>query len=197
VTLERLKLFEAELYDAARRVADPAAPLQPGEWCIWCPAVSRCPAMADYVRETARADFLVDELPKPELLGLPVLVKVIERKKAIERWLQAVEDYIRDKLERGETVPGVKVVSGRPRRYWKNESEVEARLKSVGFVPEEIFIEQIRSPAQIETLLGRKEFEEFLGDLVELRAGVVVAPESDPRPAVTQFDVMPDADPGL
>jgi hypothetical protein len=95
-------------------------------------------------------------------------------------------------LARGEKVPGRKLVETvvRGNRKWANEEEAVSALKAYG---DEIFKQDLKTPAQIEKLLSanglsKQEREEIVAPLVtrETTTKLIVVPESDERPSVEE-----------
>src|SRR3546814_16725691 len=64
--------WAVELVDAAKRTARPDAPLNPGEWCKFCPAAPTCPALRQKALDVAKAEFAEDgALVLPDVSTLP------------------------------------------------------------------------------------------------------------------------------
>src|SRR3546814_20659010 len=65
--------WAVELVDAAKRTARPDAPLNPGEWCKFCPAAPTCPAFRQKALDVATAEFAEDgALVLPDVSTLPL-----------------------------------------------------------------------------------------------------------------------------
>jgi hypothetical protein len=193
---------------AAARTREQDAPLQDGEWCRFCPAMARCPQVKQSSLELAKLQFApVTEPVSPETLRLPVptsneeLSRVLFYAPVIDAWLREVEAESQRKLERGEIVPGHKLVRKRANRQWKDEKAVVDALETLG-LPEDEYLKprELKSPAQIEKLkaLGKPKFrEEFVADrAIKPEGGLTIAAQTDPRPAVpppilTQFAPIP------
>jgi Protein of unknown function (DUF2800). len=73
------------------------------------------------------------------------------------------------RLEAGETVPGFKLVAKRATRKWVSEKQVETWLwDEKGMRAEEMYEpQQLRSPAQIEKLVGKKNLPQVHQEGVE------------------------------
>jgi len=57
ISIDDLALFANELLEAARATLDPAAPLQPGGHCRFCPAKAVCPALYEQTQQIAASEF--------------------------------------------------------------------------------------------------------------------------------------------
>lgn len=188
LTVSELMEFAVELLDAARKTQEPDAPLVAGDWCRFCPAAGVCPARRDYALAVAQQEFaLAEEFvpPPPDTIPIEELAAMAKKFYILRDWMNASEAAIRARLERGDDVPGFKLVAKRPVRRWIDEDKVEEVLKQEGYETEEIYTLELKSPAQVEKLLKKKKFGQTLGSLVKKESsGYNVAPDTDPRPAL-------------
>jgi hypothetical protein len=188
-----------ELLDWSIRIAEalaateePDAPLVAGSWCDWCPAAAVCPENTRRSLAVAQADFedLSEKrvnLPAPERLSREDLGVVLDGLPLLEAWAEAVRKYAYAEAEAGHTIPGHKLVNKVARRKWRDETEAAGRLVGDLFLGEDAYTApKLKSPAQIEKLLGKKHFAERLADLAPaVSSGTTLVPNSDRRPAVT------------
>ena len=86
-------------------------------------------------------------------------------------------------LERGERVPGWKLVEGRSTRKILREDDARAVLRQAGFTSADYDKVELRGITDLTRLVGGAEtFNTMLGDLVERQPGKpALAPEDDPR----------------
>jgi len=189
--IEPFELVEwsADLLDAMRRTLDPKAPVVAGDHCRFCAAAGLCPALASRALAVAEADFQDDALtapPAPDTLTPEQIGRVLSHAGLIERWLDAVRAHATGMLERGEPVPGWKLVAKRATRKWDGEDPaVMAALRETGLSEDEAAPRKTISPAQAEKLVGKPAFRDRLGALVvQESTGATLAPEHDKRPAV-------------
>jgi hypothetical protein len=101
-------------------------------------------------------------------------------------------------LDAGQEVPGFKLVERRANRAWTDEAETIARLHAQGFERDDIGDWELKSPAQIEKLLGKKAFKNTMADtVIKKSSGLKMVPESDAAPAVNrlaasnEFGILP------
>jgi hypothetical protein len=87
-------------------------------------------------------------------------------------------------LQSDKPVTGWKLVAKRGVRKWADEGQAAQALNELGVNP---VVETVISPAQAEKLL--KAVKQKLPDdlVVSVSSGDTLAPESDPRPTVSQF----------
>lgn len=180
--------FSADLLDAARatEAADPKA-VAGDKQCRWCPAArvpGRCPeleqrqavVMADHFDNLDARSYSVYKLSEA-LVMLPLL----------EARIEAIRSFAYGEAEKGVEIPGFKVVEKRAVRRWKSEDEVKSRVLHN---PEFYTLPKLKSPHQIEQIVGKKVFAEKMADLTEkVSSGHTLAPADDPRPAVKLLTV--------
>lgn len=182
---DELIAYAAELMEAARATQQPDAPLNPGAHCRFCPASGVCPAQLARAQAVARTEFATVEAmpPAPSTIPEELFVDMLGKLHILEDWMKAMRAHAMGRLERGEHVPGYKLVATRPTRYWIDATETTEWLKAKGYAPDEYEERKLKSPAQIEKLVGKKSMPT---DLVEKRSsGRTMVPEGDKRPALT------------
>ena len=186
--------------------------LNPGEdQCRFCRVRATCPALADKALKAAAAVMpdvsdgkgmapdLTDKLVRdPSTLSPEELTYVLDHEKLIQGWLNAVHQHARDKLLRGEEVPGWKLVHGRSSRSWKDPEEVQKELQGKSFkdgkriTKKDLFTEQLISPAQAEKKLKPRRKPERWQQVEALigksEGKPVLAPVSDSRPAIARAE---------
>lgn len=185
IPLEELLAFAAELMDAARATTAPDAPLAPGSHCRFCPASGVCPAQLERAQAIAQVEFAslpVDRPPAPETLPPAVLADFLSKLPILDDWIAALREHGRLILERGEHLPGYKLVAKRATRRWVDEAETRQWLESQGYREEEILKSELRSPAQIEKVVGKKRLPTEM--VASVSSGTKMVPASDPAPAV-------------
>lgn len=179
--------FADDLLEAAHRTLNPQSETKVGPWCRWCRAQPVCPAQKAHAASVAQLDFAVDEEPpKIETLSMEELLHIMERKPIIEAFLTSVAQYLEGELNAGRPVPGYKIVAKRAMRRWiEDESRVLRTLEDMGIGREDVCTYELKSPAQVEKIVGKSAMQQNLGDLVEKKSsGTTMAPEADSRPAV-------------
>lgn len=183
---ETVRTFKKELFAAAEKTLAEDAPLAAGDWCRFCKALPVCPAQRKLAVEVAQSEFDVVEaptFPAPELLTEEQLSNVLAVSPTVEEWFRSVRQYITNKLERGEEVPGWKLVAKRATRKWKDETEADGTLTALGLDEDTRFTRKLVSPAQAEKAL--KTIKQKLPENLVSKesSGFNLAPDSDPRPA--------------
>jgi len=183
-----LILWGEQLMEHARatQAADPEFNI--GSHCKFCKASGLCPKLRDESFALAQVEFSAERTaqpPAPRDLSPDELGRVLVQADVIEHWLKAVRGHVHSMLERGEAVPGVKLVQKRAMRKWINEKNAAEFLGDI-MKPSEVFDAKLRSPAQIEKILGKKTADEIGLDLYveKVSSGTTIALESDTRQAI-------------
>jgi hypothetical protein len=199
-----LLAWAEKLIDAAKATEPADAPLHEGEHCRFCPAAPRCPRLQDVAMKSAQLTFRPIEGGPPVMTG-PVPVKDLSHEQlrralmaseVLEPWLKELHAHAQEQLERGNVIEGWKLVQKRAMRRWRETpADTAFALQLLGLKDTDIFEEpELRSPAQIEKHLPRKRHPELVPLVIKESSGVVLAADTDPRPAVQRalpFSVIP------
>lgn len=173
-----------ELADLTLRIAEVAEggraeELNAGDHCRWCPRAANCPELYELTLTHARAEF-----GEEEELTSEKAAEILGLRKAITSYFDAVEEVVHGRLEKGQSVPGYKLVDRfGQRRYAVGEETVVKKCRGRKIGKKQIYESKLLSPAQLEKVAGK----ELVSSLVERpHLGTTVVPESDRRPAVTR-----------
>ncbi len=185
LTTDELLRWGETIRAGAERCLEPDAERVPGEaQCLFCKAKATCPALLRHSEKVLSSDFDDFEVVNIEALGPDKLRAVMDNKKLIIGWLEAVENHVLDKLVSGEGFSGYKLVEGRSVRQWADEESAEKAL--IGLVDDKAYVpRKIISPAQAEKLLGKKDAGKVADLIVKPSGKPTIAPESDKRPSIS------------
>lgn len=181
ITVDLLAEFAEELEEHARATEKKNAPLNPGDYCKFCPALSVCPAVSSKVQEIARADFKSKEIVLPDacLMSPEELAKVLTFSNLIDDWIRSIYAHAQGMAERGERIPGYKLVPRRANRKWKDEGKV---INMFGMLyGDDIYNKKLKSPAQLEKIAGKGELDDYI-EVPDI--GCTLVPDKDHRDAV-------------
>ncbi len=202
-TVDELKLYEIQMREAAEATSKPNAPLRAGDWCLWCPAKTRCKAYDAMLLEEAEADFSDDEPPAslPSPRNSVELAHKMKWVPVIEAWVNNMKADVQRELENGNIVgefgePEWKLVRGRSKRRLIDAVETVRVLTSdeVGLEEADLYVApKLKTPAQLEKLgVGkdqRKIVKLKIGELAFMPSGALtIAPMYDPREAASALD---------
>jgi len=186
----------------------------PGDWCRFCRARCACKACAqealalvkeefldldagvleeeqrgDCLEETdATASFDPDTsaptFKSPALLTKTDIEQMLPTLNRIESWIEAIFAYVSSEaINHGVTWAGYKVVEGRSKRQFLDTKSVVAAAQKAGYT--DIYKTELISLTEFEKLMGKKRFQEVLGEYVVKPPGKLsLVPDSDPREAV-------------
>ena len=173
---------------AAKYTEDPDAPLNPGEWCRFCPALSICPAVHQASAIIAIGEFTEDDKTKPkeiETMAPEEMADVLRQAEMIGNWVKAVQAHAHAMATEGNTLPGFKLVDKRANRKWVDEAKAfELMVMEYDMTREECHVEpKLLSPAQAEKVVGKKNMGLLNENITKKSSGTNLVPESDKRPA--------------
>ena len=216
VSVEELEEFRTQVERAAVIALDLYETGQPWDLskyqapsddaCRWCRAKADCVVLGLTVQQTVGAQF-EDLTEAPDTTGLMPgdLGAKMAAIPLIEKWIKAVRAKVEGDLFGGTEVPGWKLVQGkRGARQWADPNEAEGTLRVMKLTVDQMYNKKLKSPTQIEKVLGPKgshpaprkwpKLEEMI---VQKEGQPSVAPENDPRPAlevnpVADFDDLDD-----
>ena len=136
----------------------------PEHVCRFCPAKGVCRALAEYELKVARDIFT--DISEPlegisykniERLTNIEMSHLLQEFTGIRRWMTEVSAAALRYLQNGGTMPHYKIVESLSNRTWSIPPE---ELEE--YFPEEVLYERIiRSPAQVEKVLGKKSVDKF------------------------------------
>ena len=179
IRVKALRCFEPD----APRVASEKA-------CQWCLAKASCPELLAYTSNAILREFdafepLQELLTSPDTLTDEQMGNALASKKLILSWFDSIEHLVTERLIKGETFPGYKLVAGRTSRSWANEEAVIEVLKPL--LGDKLFTEpEIISVAQAEKALGKKQKDALVPLVNKTNGKATLVPESDPRQPLGQ-----------
>ena len=182
ISLQELERFAAY----ARKQAEQAELTEPefhpdAKACRYCRAGAVCRARAG-----ANTACYQETETDPALLAPEEIGTYLAAGNDIEHWLKTLQAYALSQCLAGRNIPGWKAVEGRSSREWTDADQAFSALLASG-IPEEVLYE--RKPltlAQVEKTIGKKVFQETVGNLVTKKPGKpALAVDTDKRPAIT------------
>jgi hypothetical protein len=156
------------------------APLCVGSHCKFCPAIAVCPAQVTHAIDVAKTEFSAEpSLPSPASLKTFEICKVLQASEIISTWANEVKAYAQTLAERGEKIPGFKLVAGRSVRKWVDEDSASTALESV--LGEEAYQRKLIGIPAAEKLMKKKGLVLDQDLITKADAGMNLVPESDSR----------------
>ena len=175
---ELLKWGDEEVRPKADLAYAGEGEFNPGEHCRFCGVKDRCRARANENMRLAALDFKA----APLLTDLEV-VRVLEQIDELVKWAKDVESYAYlEAINNNKEWPGFKLVEGRRTRRYSSEEAVAEKLLEAGYGEERIYSKSLLTLTKLEKELGKKDFEEIIGSLIERPPGKLkLVPDDDKR----------------
>ena len=165
------------------------APYVPGEeQCRWCPAAMTCKARRDQANVDAEKIFSQFVNASIQTLDISELVEFYHMAGTIVTYRDQIAKHLIGRLQEGKPVPGMKLVSGRSTRKWKDEADAFHYLQNVYKVDEgDLFTKKPITPAAAEKLNRKLKKDDDFQALIDKPPGKPqMVQEDDPRPALDQ-----------
>ena len=171
---------ENEVKPNAERAFAGEGEFNPGEHCKFCKVKGSCRARAE--------NYLSLEKIKGPLLTNDEKAEALQRGAELDKWLGELKAEIYSAIEKGEEVKGWKIVQGKSNGRYFTETDVAIeKLKEHGIKEDMLYERTLLTAPKIETLVGKKNFREWVGDMVVPIPGKpTLVPESDKREAITK-----------
>lgn len=184
-SLEELLKFGQYVSERAALAVKGEGDFCPGEkQCRFCRAKQQCRARADH---NIRMAFSPDKGKMPPLISSEEAGRYLLEGEDLEKWLKDLKEWALAECLAGKQVPGWKAVEGRGSRDWTDMEAAFEKLTKSGVTEEAMLWE--KKPltlAQIEKLVGKKDFQDAVGEFVIKKPGKpALVKESDKREAIT------------
>lgn len=182
---ELLQWGEAVLKPRAAQAFKGEGEFVPGDHCRFCKVKAQCRALADHNLSIAKYEFKM-----PALLELEEIADILGRVDGLIKWASSVETFALSEALAGKKFPGYKLVEGRSNRTYSDEAAIVDKLRESGYTDQQIYAPaKILGITAMETVVGKKEFNSLLSDLIIKPAGKpTLVPESDKRPELKSLD---------
>ncbi len=126
VTPAHMKVFKTKLKEAIEETKNENATLTAGSWCQYCPAIGHCPEIVGTAQELARIEFAdsvsgtKSGLPSIDAITDDQLARIVDHTRAFRAWLDGCAEEAVERIERGSTLAGLKLVRSSGRARWKD-----------------------------------------------------------------------------
>lgn len=180
ISVESLKDWgENELKPKAEIAIKGEGEFCPGEWCVFCRAANICRARAEENLKLAELEFRL-----PPTLSNNEVEEILIKLPNLMKWAKEIIAYASEfAINHGKEWKGFKVVEGRSNRKYIDEDLVAEKVKEHGY--KDIYRKTLINLTDMQKLLGKKKFDEILGDLIYKPPGkLTLVPETDKRKAV-------------
>lgn len=183
-------LPKGEIYKWADEKLKPKAELAfngegdylPGEWCRFCRAATKCRARAEQNLALAKHEFAL-----PPVLTDEDIEEILRQIDNLTSWANDIKAYaLSAAINQGKEWAGFKLVEGRSNRKYSDEESVADAAKNAGY--QDIYRQSLITLTEMERLMGKKKFNEILGELIIKPTGKpTLVPVSDKRPEIQKL----------
>jgi len=206
LTVDELRAWEAnEAKPKAQAAYFGTGTFCAGEWCRFCKGKAECRARAEYYAgfsqyldadiegRMIKADIALREQADgygaelPPVLSDAEIGDLLVKAECLAAWYADLQDYAREAILAGKTIPGWKVVAGRSVRAFTDDAAALEVMRNAGYNDAVLYDRKPKSLAQLEKLVGKAQFADLMGDLITQPLGKpTLVAESDKRPPYTQ-----------
>ena len=157
-----------------------------GDHCKFCAARAICAKRASEALSIVRYGFDTPNVISDD--DIPGILKVLD---VAEEWCKDIRAYALNQALNGQRYYGWKLVRGRRgSRAFTDEEKVREQLNRAGFTNEQIEKHGLKSPSEIEKIIGKNAFDALIGNYVSQSQGsLVLVTEDDKRPEYASADV--------
>lgn len=145
-----------------------------GEHCRFCRAKQMCKARAEHFMQLypeAEKNFFVGKQSIPGRYTKEDLAEYLKKGALIKTWYEDISEYALAICLNGDEVPGYKAVEGRSTRKFTDQDKAFDALISDGIAKEVLYNYVPLTLAQAEKVVGKKKFNELVGDYVSKEPG--------------------------
>ena len=138
-----------------------------------------CKARAEENLKVAKFEF-----KNPPLLTDDEIAEILLHVNDLTKWANEIFAYATNAaVQQGKQWTGFKVVEGRSNRKYADEEAVAEAAKKAGY--EDIYKQSLLTITNMEKLMGKKKFNELLGDFItKPRGKPTLVPVTDKRPEI-------------
>ena len=145
-----------------------------GSWCRFCRGKAVCRKRAEENLKLARYDFA-----RPDALEDDEINVILAKVDQLSAWASDLKAYALQRALSGYAWDDWKVVEGRSNRRYKDDEAVAHVVTDAGYDP---YTKRLKTVTEMQSLLGKKRFEELLSPLIIKPAGKpALVPRTDPR----------------
>ncbi len=190
-TLEELLSFGEKVKEKAVLAIEGKGEYHPDEKaCRFCRAKAQCRARSDF---NVKKAFNIGEMPP--LISAEEAGKRLLELQDIVKYQKDLQEWALSECLAGKDVPGWKAVEGRSVRDWSDmDAAFDKLIESEMTMEEMLYEKKPLTLAQVEKLIGKKDFQDAVGEFVVKKSGKpTLVKESDKREAITNIVTAEEA----
>jgi Protein of unknown function (DUF2800) len=145
-----IEWFTAVLIPAINAANQPDAPLNPGDWCKYCPAALTCPALKKENLAIAKLAF-AEPVKWVDVLTPKAIADLLDKESMVIAFYKRLNEHAAELASKNTKIPGYTYQKKFGNRKWRDPKDAQAFLFNKGFTPEVIFKPQeLNTPAAFE-----------------------------------------------
>lgn len=190
-TLEELLSFGEKVKEKAALAIEGKGEYHPDEKaCRFCRAKAQCRARSDF---NVKKAFNIGEMPP--LISAEEAGKRLQELQDVVKYQKDLQEWALSECLAGKDVPGWKAVEGRSVRDWSDmDAAFDKLIESEMTMEEMLYEKKPLTLAQVEKLIGKKDFQDTVGEFVVKKSGKpTLVKESDKREAITNIVTAEEA----
>lgn len=159
--------------------------------CRWCDYAGKCPAQNNFALALADeqfSDFEVCEPVNPDdpsTIDADRMSYLLEQSKFIKNWIEAVEFIALARMDKGERIPGYKLIETEARWKWTSDVDIEKELyDKVKLKKKDILKVTVKTPKQILGVAPAIKYPLIEKLIIKPKGGLKIVPDDDKRQAV-------------
>jgi hypothetical protein len=107
----------------------------------------------------------------PQDLSIEEISKLLDSFTELKQWIATVEEYALEQSQNGVDIPNYTLGTTRSSRIWVDEHMVMGVMNKSEYIMDEYYPRSMLSVAQMEKLVGKKNFSLMLADQVTEKQG--------------------------
>ena len=180
-SIDELLAFGDSIRPLAQNAINGTGEFKSGYWCKFCRARYQCRERAN---KNVQLAFMTDQ--HPVLLTNDEIGQYLTMGEDVASWLSDLQEFALKESLAGHKIAGWKAVEGRGSREWTDQDEAFSILQDNGINEALLWERKPLSLAQTEKLVGKKDFNDWVGDHVIKKPGKpTLVKDSDKREAIT------------
>jgi hypothetical protein len=182
LTADTLRAWGDSIKPVAQEAFYGPGKFNPGDWCCFCRGKAQCRARAG--KNTALEEFKGMGTSNTTPLSEAEIGDLLQRGADLVAWYNDLKSYAMQTILAGGTIPGYKVVAGKSNRVFSDVDTAMRTLEYAGYPAGILYDHKPKSLAQLEKVVGKKDFADLVGSLVIRPMGnPTLTDENDPREA--------------
>lgn len=190
---ELLQWLKDEVIPAVENSLSDSPTYDPSETaCRWCDYAGRCSAQNNFALALADEQFSDFEVCDPVRPDDPSTIDtdrmgyLLEQSKFLKNWIEAVESTALSRMERGEHIPGFKLIETEARWKWSPDFDIEKELyERVKLKKKDILKTTVKTPKQILGVAPAIKYPLIEKLIIKPKGGLKIVPDDDKRESIT------------